>query len=54
MSSPEIAALFDRHYSPDHPELGSGPLSVEPYVSAPVLRNGAAKDIQRRVAPRLP
>lgn len=25
--------LLERFYGPDHPELGSGPLSVEPYIS---------------------
>jgi phenylpropionate dioxygenase-like ring-hydroxylating dioxygenase large terminal subunit len=31
--SREIEPLLDRLYGADHPELGSGPLSIEPYVS---------------------
>ena len=34
MSVAELNVLLERFYGPDHPELGSGPLPVEPYVSA--------------------
>lgn len=34
MSSIETTDLYDHFYTKDHPELGTGPVSVEPYVSA--------------------
>ncbi|HVO46507.1 MAG TPA: aromatic ring-hydroxylating dioxygenase subunit alpha [Steroidobacteraceae bacterium] len=34
MAASELDALLERFYEPEHPELGSGPLPVEPFVSA--------------------
>lgn len=33
MAVPELTALLERFYEPEHPELGSGPLPIEPYIS---------------------
>ena len=40
--STEMDALLERRYAPDHPQLGSGPVSIEPYVSADYF------DLERR------
>lgn len=33
MSADELTTLLDRFYAPDHPELGTGPVPVAPYIS---------------------
>jgi phenylpropionate dioxygenase-like ring-hydroxylating dioxygenase large terminal subunit len=34
MAATELNALLERFYEPEHPELGSGPLPIEPFISS--------------------